>query len=139
MKPASTPASPTPVPCEVTHTPEHVRLDAFLASARMFAAARRLEEAARVLEQFQDELARHLRTEETETFAAYARVTGEGERVSIYRLENRELARCTQTVLERLREGDADEAAQALDRLAGLLVWHELKEERIMLPRIQAA
>jgi iron-sulfur cluster repair protein YtfE (RIC family) len=135
--------TPTPVPLHEDVSSllgsDHERLDNLFADARRLAAAGELLRARAAFEPFAHGLARHLAVEEKLLFPTFdAHVPMRGP-TTIMTNEHRSFEHLLTRARDALEAGDAARFDDAAAELSELLHAHNLKEERILYPRLDAA
>lgn len=118
---------------------DHARLDRLFDDACSHVGAGDFGEAGAAFEQFATGLAHHIAVEERALFPAFDARAGVPGPTTVMRLEHRAIERAIALLWASLRAGDAGRFAGDAAELAALVMAHNLKEERILYPRSDAA
>ena len=118
---------------------DHARLDRLFDDACSHVGAGDFTEAGAAFDAFAGGLARHIAVEERVLFPAFDARAGMPGPTTVMRIEHRAIERAMAVAWASLRAGDAGRFASDAAGLAALLSAHNLKEERILYPRSDAA
>jgi hemerythrin superfamily protein len=120
-------------------TADHRHLDDLFDQARTLVAAGDLGAARSIFERLVSGLRHHIAVEEKFLFPAFdARVAVPGP-TTVMRHEHRKIEQLMASASAALESGDADGFAGEASELAAILHAHNLKEERVLYPRTDAA
>jgi hemerythrin superfamily protein len=120
-------------------TADHTRLDALFDDACRSVGAKDFAPASAAFSEFARDLAHHIGVEERSLFPAFdARVHMPGP-TTVMRQEHRALEKLLARAAASLEARDAARFATEAAELAAILSAHNMKEERILYPRCDAA
>lgn len=118
---------------------DHERLDSLFADARRLAAAGELLAARAAFEPFAQGLARHLAVEEQVLFPAFDATVPMRGPTTVMAHEHRSIEHLLGRAREALEADDSGRFDDAAAELSELLHAHNVKEERVLYPRLDAA
>lgn len=133
--------TPEPKPESVTAvlTADHRRIDAWLAEALERARAGAVDAAKEPFQRFSAALSRHIEREEQVLFPLFDARTGIVGPTVVMRREHRMIEEHLTAGGAALDGGDARRFEEVVASLEQLLAAHNMKEERILYPKTDAA
>lgn len=119
---------------------DHLRLDAIMARFKVSLKDGNLDEALTHFKEFDLGLRRHIKVEEELLFPAFEEKTGmkDAGPTMVMRMEHEEIRDSLGRTLDATKASDADAASKASETLVNYLTDHNMKEENVLYPELDA-